>query len=40
MLMELSGDNFFLPTFMTPRTNDNPHALIREKKIFIEQHIT
>ena len=40
MFMEYSGDNFFLPTRMTPITNDNPQPLMRAKKLCIEQRIT
>ena len=40
VLMELSGNNFFLPTWMTPGTNENPHPIMRAKKLCIEQCIT
>ena len=39
MLMECSGDNFFLPTCMTPINNDTTHSLMRAKKLCIERRI-
>ena len=38
--MECSGDKFFIPTCMTPGTDDTPNPLMREKKLCIEKHIT
>ena len=40
MLMECSDDNFILPTWITPVTNDTPHPLMRAKNLCIEQGIT